>query len=58
MLVLWVVILGMPLTLPAPRPARGADDRRAFRCGDDLRRERPAPARISPGRPLPPGRPA
>jgi len=57
MLVLWVVILGMPLTLRL-RARRGGRTTGTRPYGDDLRRERPAPTRISPGRPLPPGRPA
>jgi hypothetical protein len=57
MLVLWVVILGMPLTLRL-RARRGGRTTGTSPYGDDLRREGPAPTRISPGRPLPPGRPA
>jgi hypothetical protein len=57
LLLLWVVILGMPLTLRL-RARRGGRTTGTRPYGDDLRSERPAPARIAPGRTLPPGRPA
>lgn len=57
MLVLWVVILGIPLTLGVrarldPRPVGTAPYR------DDRTRARPAPLRADPRRPLSPGGPA
>jgi hypothetical protein len=57
MLLLWLVILGIPLALRL-RARRGGQTIGTHPYRDDIRRERPRPARIPLGRSLPPGEPA